>query len=150
MPNWCCNTITINGDSNALAKFKTYLKSTNFPPKPNFFFRWDINKEDDINFYTDKIVIKCNTSWQPATEWAYNKSIKFSGIKIKVAYFEGGQGYYGIISYINGDEIKSECKYHLINYNDKNDVTYHTVRGCVYSEHIEQFRDEHNIDGYGG
>ena len=119
MPNWCHNVITITGSEQMMTKFyqtfaegeKHVLSFQKTIPVESqavetqtmaWGTKWDLRSDDeDIEILEEtknKYVVRCNTAWAPPMNWAKAASSKYH-IDIKIAYVEGGIGYYGVAVY---------------------------------------------------
>jgi len=175
MPNWCENTITITGTPESLNNFRKTMNTIDTDgnkveftfsqtvPQPNNLVgngwfewninnwgtKWDVNGDANITIMNDCIIIQVQTAWSPPHAWAENCTAKFAGLKIKLAFFEIGVGYYGVSTYQDGAELKSESEHHDINF----DTEYRydeENEDMILAKHIVQFRNKHDIVGYGG
>lgn len=116
MPNWCCNSIFIEGD---VKRFRqTLRKPDECGEVPAFCFhatvprdpgtsgwyeanlaswgtKWDASEPEIVEETDERVIINCETAWSPPLNWAVNCHRLYPETTITVAYCEQGMNFYG-------------------------------------------------------
>ncbi len=121
MPNWCNNTLRINGTAEEIAQLNWKDNDSFFAPfipRPenigddwydwslrNWGCKWDCQVEivDDSDDYLE---IQLNTPWSPPLSGILKLSILFPNCTFELKYSEPGCDFQGQAIYENGKEIE--------------------------------------------
>lgn len=132
MPNWCSNTITINGDKKQISIIKHALESnkdknvfeTLVGREPRYTdeqyengawydsnvsywgCKWDVSYDDSNIVYDEQsISLSPDTAWSPPIEFC-NNLVKMYKVSVHIFYSEPGIGFCGETNiYLDGDGI---------------------------------------------
>ena len=124
MPNWCDNTLMIEGDKKQIAKFKKEAKTKESElsfdallPTPQKYMIQVEKDSSNMNWYSwrldnwgtkwspDDAMLSADeatsleysflTAWSPPCEFVLNISKKFKKLRFLIRYAEEGMGYMG-------------------------------------------------------
>lgn len=157
MPNYCQNTLIVEGDKAQLADFKSRcIVEDKFTmnillPMPrglDGWYQWSCDnwgtKWDAIDTYridesvaihpseTDSITILYSTAWSPNRFWVETVSKMFPGLKLLLYYEESGCFFCGQYEVVNGIEIVNKIG-DLLSVDDDNNEVY-------WDNDIERYR----------
>jgi len=133
MPNWCENTLSIDGEEKILKEFKekaktiesektreTDLSLNQFIPMPEFeeeeWYEWAIDNwgcKWDITAYINheskkELIYTFDSPWSPPLEAIKRISKLYPTLNFTIDYAEPGMCFGGIKTYKNGKEIESD------------------------------------------
>jgi len=120
MPNWCDNSITIQGDKKVIKMLKNvinnltpedYLFENLVGKNPNFTIsqneencnhnlerygtKWDVQLEDaNLDIESDDIFISVQTAWSPPEKFCYILCESYQ-VRVNITYSEAGVGFAG-------------------------------------------------------
>lgn len=145
MPNWCDNTLTIEGNQQDLFDFwlavrsdKEHLSFSSLYPVPsildseaayywkieNWGTKWDV---DNVGFSinADGATFLFATAWSPPTPWVIYVSNIFPNLSFILSFNEPGMGFKGTAEVKNGNSIENEEQmttedYHEVGLHDDN------------------------------
>lgn len=131
MPNWCSNTVTIQGSADKMRKLfavidamtdddclfaSTVGKKDSYGDDwynhniDEYGTKWDVDKSNfhirDRNLADNiggDISIGMETAWSPPTKWCRKLSKKY-GVVVTIIYSESGCNFYGENTYDNGEK----------------------------------------------
>lgn len=147
MPNWCSNTLVLEGDAKYIHKF--CLENLNDEdidfalccPQPEnitdwyewcvreWGTKWNAGETSNLFFSSngEKLSITFDTAWSPPIPWVKKVAIKYPDLTITLLYSEPGSDYSGEII----------CKY---------DVTLRNVSDIYGKYHISDEDNEYDSD----
>jgi len=161
MPNWCSNTIEIEGTKEQINKFVSYLDESNgkdwftfFKPTPpelkeegwyewnieNWGTKWNCDAQDWVkvenpNEDESSVTFWFDSAWSPPTA-LYEFIESISTMNIKASYNEGGMGFVG--EFVDGVD---ECfNYECLE--DLEDIPEHLVDEWNLAEQMEMNGEE--------
>lgn len=129
MPNWCNNTLTITGDANSIADFRSHLGQhegeitlsfNDFVPRPpeeetnwfswncdNWGCKWDLNPQDtSMCFSESELLFDFETAWSPPIAWVDTVSGMFPSLRFKLEFDEPCMNFSGIRVFVNNFAIE--------------------------------------------
>jgi hypothetical protein len=123
MPNWCCNSIIINGDEKTISALVRVIENTKdgedrvfqsligYPDHMSkadydkdwydtnvswFGTKWDVSYSDcNMEYDETEIRLSPDTAWSPPIEFLTNLVKQYDGIEAYIFYSEGGIGFSG-------------------------------------------------------
>lgn len=154
MPNWCSNSVTIEGSAENMRKLfdvidamkdddglfvstvgkkKSYGDDWYNHNINEYGTKWDVSKSDvymDNRNLADNvgghIMMSMDTAWSPPLEWCRKLSKKYK-VDVYITYSEQGCDFYGEATYSNGDEGESYSAPYL-------EGIYHSGNDSFWSE----------------
>ena len=135
MPNWCENTLTVEGDPRIVKQFKERVKGkgtalalakshpmpkgleNTTPPgdNPNWYdwsvdnwgTKWDVEAKL-ISEYEESLEYFFISAWSPPVAWLKKVAKEYPALRFRLKYEEGNEGFMGIAK---GDEgkVKDTC-----------------------------------------
>lgn len=144
MPNWCNNTLILEGTTDELQKVKPLLFNGEdkfslacaVPPPKDLedWYNWNISnwgtKWDTFESYSDitegEIRINFSTAWSPPIEWlsSFFRKIEGAQISVELLFDEPGMSFAGsTVRDSDGNVNEYEGRIYNVDYND-NEVFY--------------------------
>lgn len=169
MPNWCSNTITIEGSKPMIDRFKELSLNVNSMygedlvfsfnptvPSPsevdgnwcseNWGTKWDANGPMIILETDKKVIIQCDTAWAPPIAWAKKCVTPINNLKITIAYCECGVAFYGVTTITPGNVNRDDHHHDMgddLGYDDEIDE-------YVITGKLKEFMNKYQIRSLGG
>lgn len=129
MPNWCENTLIINGKEKDIKEFKEKVKegenvlsNEKLFPRPkelkgegwynwsiqNWGTKWGICEPTILNETKTQIRYAFDTAWSPPERMFLKVSKDYPKLKFTLRFWEGGMCFKGVFQVKNGEILKDE------------------------------------------
>lgn len=130
MPNWCKNSLRIDGDFENIIKFRDQAKNDksvlmfgNFVPEPHFEAKndwyhwrldnWGTRSEVSFDVLADEsdtyLEYQFDTAWLPPINWLVKVAQVFPTLSFELVYEEAGIGFRGIANAC-GENFNNSCE----------------------------------------